>query len=63
MLSCPCCPVVDTVVISNEDVCCSEVFGTLVSVSVSSVIWSELPLTTAISCSLWSSVYECHRVD
>ena len=54
---------VDTVVISGEDVCCSAVFGTLVSVFVFSVMWSELPMTSAISCPLWSSVYECHKVD
>ena len=44
--------------ISVEDVCCSVVFGTLVS-----VLWSELLMTSAISCPLWSSVYECHRVE
>ena len=36
----------DTVVISDEDVCCSVVFGTLVGVF--SVMWSELPMTSAI---------------
>ena len=36
------------VVISGEDVCCSVVFGTLVSVSVFSVIWSELLMPSAI---------------
>ena len=36
----------DTVDISGEDVCCSVVFGTLVCVSVFSVIWSEF-------CSAW----------
>ena len=50
----------DTVVISGEDVCCSVVFGTLVGVS--SVMWSELLMTSVISCPLWSSVYECHKV-
>ena len=49
----------DTVVISGEDVCCSVVFGTLVGVIVFSVMWSELLMTSAISCPLWSSVYEC----
>ena len=37
MLSCPQCTIVyvlDTVVISGEDVCCSVVFGTLVGVFV-----------------------------
>ena len=38
-------------------------FGTLVSVSVFSVMWSELLVTSAISCSLWSSVYECQRME
>ena len=50
----------DTVVISGDDVCCSVVFGTLVGVFV--VIWSELLLTSGSSCPLWSSVYECQRV-
>ena len=49
----------DTVVISGDDVCCSVVFGTLVGVSVFSVMWSELLMTSAIGCPLWSSVYEC----
>ena len=48
-------------VISGEDICCSVVFGTLVGVSGFSVIW--LLVTSAISCSLWSSVYECQRVE
>ena len=39
------------------------VFGTLVGVFVFSVVWSELLITSAISCTLWSSVYECHRVE
>ena len=39
----------DTVLISGEDVCCSVVFGTLVGVLVFSV--------------MWSSVYECHKVE
>ena len=45
-------------VISGEEVCCSVVFGTLVGVFVFSVMWSELLMTSAISCPLWSSVYE-----
>ena len=53
----------DTVVISGEDVCCSVVFGTLVGVFVFSVMWSNLLMTSAISCPLWSSVYECHKVE
>ena len=51
----------DTVVMSGDDVCCSVVFGTLVGVF--SVMWSELLMTSAISCPLWSSVYECQRVE
>ena len=47
-----------TVVISGEDVCCSVVFGTVVGVF--SVMWSELLMTSAISCPMWSSVYGCH---
>ena len=45
--------VLDTVVISGEDVCCSGVFCTLVGVFVFSVMWSELLMTSAISCPLW----------
>ena len=44
----------DTVVISVEDVCCSVVFGTLVGVF--SVMWSELLMTSAISFPLVTSV-------
>ena len=47
----------DTVVISGEDVCCSVGFGTLVGVSVFSVTWSELMMTSAISCPLYG--YQC----
>ena len=53
----------DNVVMSGDDVCCSVVFGTLVGVFVFSVMWSELLMTSAISCPLWSSVYECQRVE
>ena len=53
----------DTVVMSGDDVCCSVVFGTLVGVFVFSVMWSELLMTSAICCPLWSSVYECQRVE
>ena len=55
--------VVDTVVIFGVDVCCSVVFGTLVGVFVFSIMWSELLMTSAISCPLWSSVYECQSVE
>ena len=44
----------DTVGISGDDVCCSVVLGTLVGVFVFSVMWSELLMTSAISCPLWS---------
>ena len=54
----------DTVVMSGDDVCCSVVFGTLVGVFVFSVMWSELLITYAISCPLCTSlVYECQRVE
>ena len=53
----------DTVVMSGDDGCCSVVFGTLVGVFVFSVMWSELLITFAISRPLWSSVYECQRVQ
>ena len=49
------------VVISGDDVCCSVVFGTLVGVFVFCVMW--LLMTYAISYPLWSSVYECHKVE
>ena len=45
----------DIVVISGDDVCCSVVFGTLVGGFVFSVMWSELLMTSAISCPL------CHQ--
>ena len=53
----------DTVVMSGDDVCCSVVFGTLVGVFVFSVMWSELLMTSAISCPLSSSMYECQSVE
>ena len=46
----------DTVVMSGDDVCCSVVFGTLVGVFVFSVMWSELLMTSAIT------VYYCITV-
>ena len=52
----------DNVVISGDDVCCSVVFGTLVGVFVFSVMWCELLMTSGISCPVWSSVYECQKV-
>ena len=51
------------VVISSEDVCYSVVFVTLLGVYVFNVIWSELLMASAINCPLWSSVYECQRVE
>ena len=51
----------DTMVISG-DVCYSVVFGTLGGVFVFSGMWSVLLITSAISCTLWSSMYECQRV-
>ena len=49
----------DTVVISGDEVFCSVVLGTLVGVFGFSVMWTELLMTSAISWPLWSSVYEC----
>ena len=49
----------DTVVMSGDEVCYSVVFG----VFVFSVMRSELLMTSAISYPLWSSVYECQRVE
>ena len=54
---------VNCLVKSDEDVCCSVMFNTLVGVFMFSVTWSELLMTSAISCPLWSSVYECQRVE
>ena len=50
-------------VISGNDVCCSVLISTLVGVLEFSVMWSELLMTSAISCALWSSMYECQRVE
>ena len=55
--------VLDTVVISGKYVSCCVVFGTLVGVFVFSCTWSEFLMTCAISCPLWSSMYECQRVE
>ena len=63
MLSCPQCPVVKCVRHRGDDDCCSVVFGTLVGVFVFSVMWSELLMTSAISCPMWPSVYKCQRVE
>ena len=53
--------VLDSMVISGEDVCCSVLFGLLVGVF--SVMWSELLMISAIGCPLWSSMYDCQRVE
>ena len=53
----------DTVVISGDNVCCSVVFGSLVGVFMFSILWYELLMTSAISCPLWSSVYEWQREE
>ena len=53
----------DTVVISGEEVFCGVVFGTLVDVFVFNGMWSELLIAYVIRCPLWSSVYECHKVE
>ena len=55
--------VLDTVLISGEYICCSVVLGTLVTLSVFSVVWSEVLLKYAIRCPLWSSLYKCQRVE
>ena len=49
--------VLDTVVISGDDVCCNVVFGTLVGVFVFSGMWSELLMQVNIIMSV--SVYRC----
>ena len=49
--------------ISGDDVSCSVVLNTRFGVFVFSVMWSELLMTSAISGPLWSSVYECQRVE
>ena len=53
----------DTVVITGENIFRSVVFGTLGGVFRIIVMWSELLMTSAIICPLWSSVYECQRVE
>ena len=46
----------------QQQTCCSVVFDTLVGVFVFRVMWSELLMTSAIICPMWSSVYKCQRV-
>ena len=54
--------VLDTVVISSKMFVVVWCLALLVGVFVFSVMWSELLMTSAIRCPLWSSVYECQRV-
>ena len=49
----------DTVVMSGDDVYCSVWHSGWVFV----LCGPELLMTYAISCPLWSSVYECQRVE
>ena len=50
----------DTVVISGDDVCCSVVFGTLVGVFVFSVMWSELVVCSVVCpCQLSYRTWMC----
>ena len=51
----------DTVLISGEDVCYSVVFGTLVGMFV--LCGPELLMTSAISCPPWSELYACHKME
>ena len=55
--------VVEIVVMSGEVVCCSFLYGTLVDVSVFSVMCSELLIMAEISYPLWSSVCEYQSVE
>ena len=55
--------VVEIVMVSGDVVCCSVVCGTLVGVSVFSMMWSELLIMSEISCPLWSSVCEYQSVE
>ena len=63
LLSCPRCPVVQCVRNRGDDVCCRVVFCTMFGVFVFSFMLSELLMIFAISCSRWSSMYECQRVQ
>ena len=51
------------VVMSGDVVCWCALFGTLVGVSVLSVMWLELKSVPEISSPRWSSVYECQSVE
>ena len=52
----------DTVVMSGDDVCCSVVFGILVGAFVFSVMWSELLMTSAIRFTA-ARHYDCRFYD
>ena len=52
----------DTAVIYGENVCCSVVSGTLVGVSVPCYV-VRVSDDICYYCPLWSSVYECPRVE
>ena len=51
------------VVMSGDVGCWCALFGTLVGVSVLSVMWLELEGVSEISSPRWSSVYECQSVE
>ena len=51
------------VVMSGDVGCWCVLFGTLVGVSVLSVMWLELESVSEISSPRWSSVYECQSVE
>ena len=53
----------EIVVISGEVTCCCVVCGTLVGVSVFSMMCSESLIMSEISCPLWSSVCEYQSVE
>ena len=50
-------------VMSGDIGCWCVLFGTLVGVSVLSVMWLELESVSEISSPRWSSVYECQSVE
>ena len=51
------------VVMSGDVGCWCALFGTLVGVSVLSVMWLELESVSEISSPRWLSVYECQSVE
>ena len=50
-------------VMSGDVGCWCALFGTLVRVSVLSVMWLELGSVSEISSPRWSSVYECQSAE